>query len=224
MTNRDAKNNRLMETPDNATDISNWKEVISHRDDVHLLGIEIFNNHLVINERKDGLRGLRVINQSTGDDYQIDFGEKTYTARISTNREFNTNILRYGYSSLVTPGSTYDYNMDTGEKTLLKQREVVGGYDSEAYYAERLYANARDGKLIHISLVYKKDQKLDRPQNLLLYAYGSYGSTNDPYFSSTRLSLLDRGFIFAIAHIRGSQIYGRQSYDDGKLLNKKNTF
>jgi oligopeptidase B len=224
VTNLDAKNNRLMETPDNATEISNWKEVISHKDDVHLLGIEIFNNHLVINERKDGLRGLRIINQSTGNDNQIDFGEKTYTARISTNREFNTNILRYGYSSLVTPSSTYDYNMDTGEKTLLKQREVVGGYDSEEYYAERLYANARDGKLIPISLVYKKDQKLDRPQNLLLYAYGSYGSTNDPYFSSTRLSLLDRGFIFAIAHIRGSQIYGRQSYDDGKLLNKKNTF
>ena len=224
VTNRDAENNRLMETPDNATDISNWKEVISHRDDVHLLGIEIFNNHLVINERKDGLRGLRVINQSTGDDYQINFGEKTYTAWISTNLEFNTNILRYGYSSLVTPGSTYDYNMESGEKTLLKKQEVVGGYDSEAYYSERLYANARDGKPIPISLVYKKDQRLDRPQNLLLYAYGSYGSTNDPYFSSTRLSLLDRGFIFAIAHIRGSQIYGRQSYDDGKLLNKKNTF
>jgi len=224
VTNKDAKNNRLMETPDNATEISNWKEVIAHRDDVHLMGIEIFNNHLVVNQRKDGLSGLRVINQSTGNDYQIDFGENTYTTWISTNREFNTNILRYGYSSLVTPVSTYDYNMDSGEKTLLKQREIIGGYDSEAYYAERLYANARDGNLIPISLVYKKDQRLDRPQNLLLYAYGSYGSTNDPYFSSTRLSLLDRGFIFAIAHIRGSQIYGRQSYDDGKLLNKKNTF
>ena len=224
VTNWEAKNNRLMETSEDATDLSNWKEVISHRNDVHLLNIEIFDNHLVINERKDGLRSLRVINQSSGKDHYIDFGEKAFTAWISTNREFNTNILRYGYSSMVTPSSTYDYNMDTGEKTLMKQNEVVGGYDSDRYYSERLYAKARDGKKIPISLVYRKDLKTEGPQSLLLYAYGSYGSTNDPYFSSTRLSLLDRGFIYAIAHIRGSQIYGRQSYDDGKLLNKKNTF
>ena len=224
VTNWEAKNNRLMETSEDATDLSNWKEVISHRNDFHLLNIEIFDNHLVINERKDGLRSLRVINQSSGKDHYIDFGEKAFTAWISTNREFNTNILRYGYSSMVTPSSTYDYNMDTGEKTLMKQNEVVGGYDSDRYYSERLYAKARDGKKIPISLVYRKDLKTEVPQSLLLYAYGSYGSTNDPYFSSTRLSLLDRGFIYAIAHIRGSQIYGRQSYDDGKLLNKKNTF
>ena len=224
VTNWEAKNNRLMETSEDATDLSNWKEVISHSNDVHLLNIEIFDNHLVINERKDGLRSLRVINQSSGKDHYIDFGEKAFTAWISTNREFNTNILRYGYSSMVTPSSTYDYNMDTGEKTLMKQNEVVGGYDSDRYYSERLYAKARDGKKIPISLVYRKDLKTEGPQSLLLYAYGSYGSTNDPYFSSTRLSLLDRGFIYAIAHIRGSQIYGRQSYDDGKLLNKKNTF
>ena len=224
VTNWKAKNNRLMETSEDATDMSNWKEVISHRNDVHLLNIEIFDNHLVINERKDGLRSLRVINQSSGKDHYIDFGEKAFTAWISTNREFNTNILRYGYSSMVTPSSTYDYNMDTGEKTLMKQNEVVGGYDSDRYYSERLYAKARDGKKIPISLVYRKDLKTEGPQSLLLYAYGSYGSTNDPYFSSTRLSLLDRGFIYAIAHIRGSQIYGRQSYEDGKLLNKKNTF
>ena len=224
VTNWKAKNNRLMETSEDATDMSNWKEVISHRNYVHLLNIEIFDNHLVINERKDGLRSLRVINQFSGKDHYIDFGEKVFTAWISTNREFNTNILRYGYSSMVTPSSTYDYNMDTGEKTLMKQNEVVGGYDSDRYYSERLYAKARDGKKIPISLVYRKDLKTEGPQSLLLYAYGSYGSTNDPYFSSTRLSLLDRGFIYAIAHIRGSQIYGRQSYDDGKLLNKKNTF
>ena len=224
VTNWEAKNNRLMETSEDATDLSNWKEVISHRNDVHLLNIEIFDNHLVINERKDGLRSLRVINQSSGKDHYIDFGEKAFTAWISTNREFNTNILRYGYSSMVTPSSSYDYNMDTGEKTLMKQNEVVGGYDSDRYYSERLYAKARDGKKIPISLVYRKDLKTEGSQSLLLYAYGSYGSTNDPYFSSTRLSLLDRGVIYAIAHIRGSQIYGRQSYDDGKLLNKKNTF
>ena len=234
ITNWEAKNNRLMETSENATDMGNWKEVIAHRNDVHLIGMEIFKEHLVLNERKDGLRGLRVINQKNGQDEYINFGEETYTARISVNEEFNTNILRYGYTSMVTPSSTYDYNMDTGEITLMKQQEVVGGYDQSLYRSERHYALARDGQPVPISLVYKKDLKNDptfnnqgapdNPQNLLLYAYGSYGSTRDPYFSSTRLSLLDRGFIYAIAHVRGSQIYGRQSYDDGKMLNKKNTF
>ena len=234
ITNWEAKNNRLMETSEDATDMGNWKEVISHRNDVHLLGMEIFKDHLVLNERKDGLRGLRVINQKNGQDEYINFGEQTYTARISVNEEFNTNILRYGYTSMVTPSSTYDYNMNTGEITLMKQQEVVGGYDQSLYRSERHYALARDGQPVPISLVYKKDLKNDptfnnqgapdNPQNLLLYAYGSYGSTRDPYFSSTRLSLLDRGFIYAIAHVRGSQIYGRQSYDDGKMLNKKNTF
>ena len=224
VTNWEAENNRLMETPEDATNMSNWTEVIAHRNEVHLLDFDVFDNHLVLNERGNGLRGLRIINQTSGKDQYINFGENAYTAWISTNREFNTNILRYGYSSLVTPSSTYDYNMDTGEKTLMKQNEVVGGYNSDKYYSERLYAKARDGKKIPISLVYRKDLKTEVAQSLLLYAYGSYGSTNDPYFSSTRLSLLDRGFIYAIAHIRGSQIYGRQSYDDGKLLNKKNTF
>jgi oligopeptidase B len=234
ITNWKAKNNRLMETSEDATDMANWKEVIAHRGDVHLLGMEIFKDHLVLNERKDGLRGLRVINQKSGKDENIDFGEQTYTARISVNEEFNTNILRYGYSSMVTPSSTYDYNMDTGELTLMKQQEVVGGYDQALYNSERHYALGRDGQPIPISLVYKTDLKNDptltqqgvpsNPQNVLLYAYGSYGATMDPYFSSTRLSLLDRGFIFAIAHVRGSQIYGRKSYDDGKMLNKKNTF
>ena len=224
VTNWNAKNNSLMETAENATDISQWKEVIAHRDDVHLLGLEIFKDHLVINERKNGLRGLRIINQKTGDDSDIDFEEETYTARISVNEEFNTNILRYSYTSMVTPSTTYDYNMDTGEKTLMKQQEIVGGYDQKAYHSERLYATARDGKRIPISLVYRKDMKSDSPQSLLLYAYGSYGSTRDPGFGSSRLSILDRGFIYAIAHVRGSQIYGRQSYDDGRMLNKKNTF
>ena len=224
VTNWNAKNNSLMETAENATDISQWKEVIAHRDDVHLLGLEIFKDHLVINERKNGLRGLRIINQKTGDDLDIDFEEETYTARLSVNEEFNTNILRYSYTSMVTPSTTYDYNMDTGEKTLMKQQEIVGGYDPKAYHSERFYATARDGKRIPISLVYRKDMKSDSPQSLLLYAYGSYGSTRDPSFGSSRLSILDRGFIYAIAHVRGSQIYGRQSYDDGRMLNKKNTF
>ena len=224
ITNDKAQNNRLMEVPDNATDISNWNEVIPHRNDVHLLDMEIFDNHLVINERKDGLRNIRVINQTTNKDQTLDFGENTYATFFSTNKEFNTNIVRLGYSSLVTPWSTYDYNMDTDEKKLVKQDEVLGGYDQENYYSERRYAIARDGNKIPISLVYNKKIKENKPQNLLLYAYGSYGSTNDPYFNSARLSMLDRGFIYAIAHVRGSQIYGRQSYEDGKLLNKKNTF
>ena len=213
-----------METADRKTDMSNWKEVIPHRKDVHLLGMEIFKNHLVLNERKNGLRSLRVINQKSGRDEYLDFGEATYTASISVNEEFNTNILRYSYTSMITPRSTYDYNMDSGTLDLMKQHRVVGGYDQSLYHSERIYAIARDGNKVPISMVYRKDMKKNFPQNLLLYAYGSYGSTRDPYFSSTRLSLLDRGFIYAIAHIRGGQIYGRQSYDDGKMLNKKNTF
>ena len=224
ITNWKAKNNRLMETPDTRTNMSNWKEVISHRNDVHLLGMEIFKNHLVLNERKDGLRGLRIIHQKSGKDEYLDFGEATYTASISVNEEFDTNILRYSYTSMLTPRSTYDYNMDSGALNLLKQQKVVGGYDQSLYHSERINAPARDGNKIPISMVYRKDMKKDSSQNLLLYAYGSYGSTRDPYFTSTRLSLLDRGFIYAIAHVRGGQIYGRQSYDDGKMLNKKNTF
>ena len=224
ITNWKAKNNRLMETPDTRTNMSNWKEVISHRNGVHLLGMEIFKNHLVLNERKDGLRGLRIIHQKSGKDEYLDFGEATYTASISVNEEFDTNILRYSYTSMLTPRSTYDYNMDSGALNLLKQQKVVGGYDQSLYHSERINAPARDGNKIPISMVYRKDMKKDSSQNLLLYAYGSYGSTRDPYFTSTRLSLLDRGFIYAIAHVRGGQIYGRQSYDDGKMLNKKNTF
>ena len=224
LTNWDAHNKRLMETKENALDMSNWKEVIAHQEEIHLLDLEIFDNHLVLSQRENGLRGLRIINQDTGKDHLINFGEETYATWLSTNKEFNTNILRYSYSSLVTPWSTFDYNMDTREKKLMKQEEVVGGYDLSSYHSERIYADARDGNKIPISLVYKKDLKVENPQDLLLYGYGSYGSTTDPYFNSARLSLLDRGFVFAIAHIRGSQIYGRQSYDDGKLLNKKNTF
>ena len=225
ISNMDAPNNRLMRTDINSTDISNWEEIIGHREDVHLLGLEIFQNHLVLSERKDGLRAIRIKNMNTGGDDYIDFEEQTYSAYISTNEEYNTNILRYSYSSMLTPSSVYDYNMDTGEKKLLKQREVVGkGYDQDLYDAETLYAVSRDGEKIPIYLVYRKDLKKKGAQPLLLYSYGSYGSTSDPYFSSTRLSLLDRGFIYALTNVRGSQIYGRKSYEDGKLLKKKNTF
>ena len=226
ISNMDAPNNRLMKTKINATDISNWEEVISHRDDVHLLGLEIFKNHLVLSERKDGLRAIRIKNMNTDTDTYLDFNEETYSAYISTNEEYDTNILRYSYSSMLVPSSVFDYNMDTGEKVLLKQREVPGkGYDQSLYEAKTIYATSRDGEeKIPIYLVYRKDMKKDSPQPLLLYSYGSYGSTSDPYFSSTRLSLLDRGVIYALTNVRGSQIYGRRSYEEGRMLNKKNTF
>ena len=225
ISNKEAPNNRLMRTKVNATDISNWEEVIAHRKDVHLLGLEIFKNHLVFSERRDGLRAIRIMNMISGNDSYIDFEESTYSAYISTNEEYDSNILRYSYSSMSTPSSVYDYNMDTQEKKLLKQSEVIGkGYDQSLYDAETIYASARDGEKIPVYLVYRKDLKKEGPQPLLLYSYGSYGSTSDPYFSSARLSLLDRGIIYALTNVRGSQIFGRQSYEDGKLLKKKNTF
>jgi oligopeptidase B len=213
-----------MQTPDSATAKENWTEVIAHREDVLLSDIEVFTNHMVISERKDGLRQLRVIDQRSGKEHYMNFGEAIYSAFATTNPSFDTNILRYGFSSMKTPYSTLDYNMDMRESTLLKQTEVVGGHNPDDYITERLFAPARDGKMIPISIVYKKGFKKNGKGNVLQYAYGSYGSTMDPSFSSTRLSLLDRGFAFAIAHIRGSQTYGRPWYEDGKMFNKMNTF
>ncbi len=224
VTNWKAKNFRLMKTPVERTRKRNWIEVIPHRQDVLLEDIEIFKNHLVLEERKDGLTHLRIRRWDGSKDHYLDFGEAAYTAYISTNPEFDTPVLRYGYTSLTTPNSTYDYNMDTGEKTLLKQQEVVGDFSPENYRAERLYARAEDGTRIPISLVYRTNLDRSKPAPLLLYGYGSYGYSMNPTFNSARLSLLDRGFIFAIAHVRGGQELGRQWYEDGKLLKKKNTF
>jgi len=224
VTNWNAMNFRLMETPENATTKQNWKEVIPHRKDVMVSGIDVFADHLVISERRDGLRQIRVIDQRNGNEHYLDFGEAVYSAYPSVNPSFNTNVLRYQFSSLITPRSTFDYDMDMKVSTLLKQSEVVGGHDPADYHSERLYAKVRDGKKVPISIVYKKGFKKNGQGNLLLYAYGSYGSTNDPSFSSTRLSLLDRGFAYAIAHIRGSQTYGRPWYEDGKMFHKMNTF
>jgi len=224
VTNWKAMNFRLMETPENATTKQNWKEVIPHRKDVMVSGIDVFADHLVISERRDGLRQIRVIDQRNGNEHYLDFGEAVYSAYPSVNPSFNTNVLRYQFSSLITPRSTFDYDMDMKVSTLLKQSEVVGGHDPADYHSERLYAEVRDGKKVPISIVYKKGFKKNGQGNLLLYAYGSYGSTNDPSFSSTRLSLLDRGFAYAIAHIRGSQTYGRPWYEDGKMFHKMNTF
>lgn len=224
VTNRDATNFKLMETPVNATSEENWKEVIGHRKDVLLEGIELFNEYMVVDERKDGLSNLRVINQTNGDEHYLDFGEPAYSAYISVNAEFNTKTLRFGYTSMTTPRSTFDYDMDTKEKTLLKQQEVVGGHDPSEYVTERVWATARDGVKVPISIVYKKGFEKDGNGPLLQYGYGSYGATIDASFSSTRLSLLDRGYAFAIAHIRGGQMMGRQWYEDGKMFKKMNTF
>ncbi|GAA4407903.1 oligopeptidase B [Nibrella viscosa] len=224
-TNWHAENFRLMEVPEDKTaDRNAWKEVIAHRPDVYLQQMDIFTNHLVLGERKEGLMHLRIINQNDQSEHYLNFGEPAYVAAIGYNPEFNTNVLRFGYSSLTTPNSTYDYNMDTRERTLMKQQEVLGGFNSANYVSERVYATARDGVKIPISLVYRKGTPKDGSAPLLQYAYGSYGISMDPAFSSTRLSLLDRGFIFAIAHIRGGQEMGRRWYEDGKMLKKKNTF
>ncbi len=224
LTNWNAKNFRLMETGTDKTEKKYWKEVIPHRNNVLLNSVEIFKDYLVLAERKDGLRQIRVINQSSNEDYYIDFGEEVYVAYPSINREFDTEILRYSYSSLTTPNTTYDFNMKTREKRLLKREEVLGKFNPEDYHAERLWATARDGTRVPISVVYKKGLKKDGNNPCLLYGYGSYGASMDPYFSSARLTLLNRGFVYAIAHVRGGSEMGRYWYEEGKLLKKKNTF
>ena len=224
ITNWNAKNFRLMETEADKTGKENWKELIPHRKDVLIEDIEIFNKFMVIAERKDGLNQMRIINWDDHKEHYLDFGEEVYTASFAANYEFDTDWLRYSYSSLTTPNSVYDYNLVTGEKKLLKQQEVVGTFNPGNYEAKRLYAPSRDGKKIPLSLVYRKGIILNGENPLMLYGYGAYGITIEPNFSSVRLSLLDRGFVYAIAHIRGEHIYGREWYEDGKLLNKKNTF
>lgn len=223
-TNLEAKNFRLMETPAVRTTMKNWKEVIPHREDVLLEDYEVFNKYLALQERKNGLTEIRILSHDATKDFYIEFEEQAYVVYLSTNLDFDTDLLRYGYTSMTIPNSVYDYNMKTGEKVLLKRQEVVGGYDPDQYYSERLFATADDGAKIPISLVYRKDLKKEGGNPLVLYGYGSYGASMDPYFSSTRLSLLDRGFVYAIAHIRGGEEMGRQWYEDGKLLKKKNTF
>jgi len=223
VTNYCAKNFRLMETSVERSGKENWKEIIAHRDDVLLENIEIFKHFMVIAERKNGLMQLR-IRPVNGEEHFLDFGEEVYTANISYNPSFDTDLLRVSYSSLTTPQSTFDYNMRSREKTLLKQQEIVGGFNPGEYIAKRLYAVANDGKRIPVSLVFRKDTKPEGRTPLLLYGYGSYGAIIDPSFSVARISLLDRGFVYAIAHIRGGQTLGREWYEDGKLLNKRNTF
>jgi oligopeptidase B len=224
VTNLDALNFRLMETPETKTSKPNWKEKIAHRKDTLLQGIEIFKDYMVLSERARANTLMRIIDQKNDTQHYLNFGEEAYTVFSATNLEFDTELLRYGYTSLTTPTSTYDYNMRTKERKLLKQTEVVGGYNADNYQTERAWATADDGTEVPVSIVYRKGIKKDGSNPTLLYAYGSYGSSSNPTFSISRLSLLDRGFIFVIAHIRGGQEMGRQWYEDGKMFKKKNTF
>ena len=223
-TNLEAPNFRLMETPLTATTKENWKEVIPHREDVFLEGFLNFDDFMVVDERIRGNTHLRVIDMKSKEEHFVQFDEEVYTAWMSVNPEFSTEKLRLVYTSLTVPVSTYDYHMRTRKRELLKRREIVGGHNPEDYQSERLYAPAEDGKEVPISLVYKKTTPLDGSAPLMLYGYGAYGSTIDPDFSSAWLSLLDRGFVMAIAHIRGGQFLGRPWYEDGRMLHKKNTF
>ena len=226
VTNKDkATNFKLMKTPETATAAENWTDLIGHRKDVLLEGIEIFKDYLVVEERSNGLNKIQIRPWNGKGEYYLPFESETYTAYTTTNVDFDTEILRYGYQSMATPSSVIDFNMRTKEKKVLKEQEVLGGkFDKNNYIEERVWATATDGIKVPISMVYRKGIKKDGKNPLLLYAYGSYGATMDPYFSSTRLSLLDRGFIYAIAHIRGGEDLGREWYENGKLLKKINTF
>ena len=222
-TNLDALNFRLMKTPVTATEKENWTEVIPHRSDVFFDNFEILKDYLVVTERIEGINQLRVIPWN-GEEYFINFDEEVYTVSPNVNLDFDTDVFRFSYTSMTTPNSIYDYNLKTKERTLLKQDEVLGGFNKDDYETKRIYVTAGDGTKIPMSIVYKKGMKKNGDNPTLLYGYGSYGYTYNPGFSLARLPLLDRGFVYAIAHIRGSQINGRQWYEDGKLLKKMNTF
>ena len=226
LTNADkATNFKLMKTTETATSKENWTEVIPHRKDVLLEDIEIFKDFLVVEERFNGLNKIKIMPWSGEGEYYLPFESETYTAYTGTNVDFDTDILRYSYQSMKTPSSVIDFNMKTKTKEIKKEQQVLGGkFDKNNYTEERIWATAKDGTKVPISMVYRKGLNKDGKNPLLLYAYGSYGHSMDATFSSTRLTLLDRGFIFAIAHIRGGEDLGRQWYEDGKLLKKKNTF
>ncbi len=226
LTNKDkATNFKLMKTGEGNTSSDHWEEFIPHREDVLLEDIDIFKDYYVLSERKNGLNLLKIVRWDHSDGYYLPFDNETYTAYVGTNPDFDTEILRYGYNSLVTPSSVIDFNMRTQEKVVKKEQKVLGGkFKKENYLSERVWATATDGTKVPMSIVYHKDTLLDGTSPLLQYAYGSYGHTIDPYFSSVRLSLLDRGFIYAISHVRGGEYLGRNWYEEGKLLKKRNTF
>ena len=223
-TNKDALNFKVMETPVNKTGVENWKDLIPHRKDVLMLGVDEFKNFLVFSERQNGLAQLVIQDRKTQKKEFLKFDEPAYMIRSTNNPEYNTDNFRFAYTSMITPSSQYEQNLVTGKRTLLKQQEVLGGYDKNLYTTERVFATAKDGTKIPVSIVYKKGFEKNGKNPLLLYGYGSYGNSMEATFSSARLSLLDRGFAFAIAHIRGGQEIGRQWYEDGKMMKKINTF
>jgi oligopeptidase B len=226
LTNKDnAINFKLMKTSEEKTSKENWVDVISHRAEVLLEDISIFKDFLVVEERINGLNKIRIIRWDNSEDFYLPFEEEAYSAGVHYNPEFETNVIRYGYNSMTTPSSVIDFNVETKTKEIKKEQEVLGGkFDKNNYKSARLWATAKDGTKVPISIVYHKNTKLNENTPLLLYGYGSYGHTIDAGFSTTRLSLLDRGFAFAIAHVRGSEYLGRNWYENGKLLSKKNTF
>ena len=225
-TNKDgAKNFKLMKTPVDKTAKENWIDVIPHRDDTLLEDVSIFKDYLVLEERTNGLNKIRIKRWDGKEDYYLPFDEETYSVGVYSNPEFDTEIIRYSYNSFTTPNSVIDFNMKDQSKDVKKEQEVLGGkFDKANYVSKRVWATARDGKKVAVSLVYHKDTKLGKDTPLLQYASGSYGYTISDGFSTTRLSLLDRGFVYALAHIRGSQYLGREWYEDGKMFNKKNSF
>lgn len=223
-TNLNGENYHIMTTNDSATTKDMWRPLIKHNENIFIEDFEIFNNNLVLDIKKNGLTQLIIYNLKSKKSHNIDFGEETYTAWIHDNMKYDTDILRFGYSSLTTPNSVFDYDMQTKEKVLLKQQKVSGNFDKNQYVTKRIFATAKDSTKIPISLVHKKGLKLDGNNPVLLYGYGSYGYSIEPYFRHTILSLLDRNFVYAIAHIRGGQEMGYDWYEQGRLLNKKNTF
>ncbi len=224
ITNDDARNFKVMEAPLDDTSKNSWKELVPHRDTALIEDIDVFRDYVVVTIIENGLTQMEVIDRASGEMRRIDFDEEVYTASSADNHEFDTPLFRYSYESLTTPESTYDYHLGTEAHTLIKERAVLGGFDRNNYRTERLFATARDGTRVPVSIVYRNGVEKDGKRPLLQYAYGSYGYSTDPYFSSDRLSLLDRGFIFAIAHIRGGSEMGREWYYEGRQLKKKNTF
>ncbi|MBX2973079.1 MAG: S9 family peptidase [Flavobacteriales bacterium] len=225
VTNWKALNFRLMECAEGETaDKRKWKEVIPHRADVLLEDVDAFRDHLVLSERSDGLTHLVVCRLSDGRQHEITFNDPAYVCYTSINPEWDTDKLRYGYTSLTTPSSVYEHDLNAATDTLLKQQEVMGTFNAKDYASERVWVPARDGAKVPASIVYRKGTPLDGTSPLFLYGYGSYGVTIDPTFSSARLSLLDRGFVYVIAHIRGGEDLGREWYETGRMEHKMNTF
>lgn len=223
-TNFEAKNFRLVRMGVQEAGLESWEEVVAHRDEVFIDEFDLFRDHLVVSERREGLLRLSIRRLSDGEEHEVAFDEPAYTVHTADNYDFDTDVLRFRYTSLATPLSTYDYDMSKREMVLLKQEKVLGGFERDRYETERVWARAEDGTSIPISLLYRKDQRLPGGNPLLLYGYGAYGSSRDPVFSSARLSLLDRGFVYGLAHIRGGQELGRGWYESGRTFKKKNTF